>query len=79
VATGQVDQPTEKSGRKMFFFEKKNQKTFILKGSMPDFRNNEMPDVNCKSFLLLFFKKEDLSAFQIVGPRVGQVLLQPWH
>jgi len=43
----------------MFFFEKKNQKTFICWSLM------ETTIPNCsdqcdKSFLLLFFKKEDL-------------------
>jgi len=37
----------------MFFFEKKNQKTFI----------HWLRSQNIKSFLLLFFKKEVLSCF----------------
>jgi hypothetical protein len=41
----------------MFFFEKKNQKTFSHKGLV---RQRALPD---KSFLLLFFKKEVLSSF----------------
>jgi hypothetical protein len=40
----------------MFFFEKKNQKTSIPLRPLPVSR---VPKV--KSFLLLFFKKEDLS------------------
>jgi hypothetical protein len=40
----------EVKGRKVFFFEKKNQKTFIY------FTRHQID----KSFLLLFFKKEDL-------------------
>jgi len=39
----------------MFFFEKKNQKTFIPLRPLPA---SLVPTV--KSFLLLFFKKEDL-------------------
>jgi len=40
--------------RKVFFFEKKNQKTFVtLAPSVPDTRS-----LMSKSFLLLFFKKE---------------------
>jgi hypothetical protein len=42
----------------MFFFEKKNQKTFIPLRALPARR---APTV--KSFLLLFFKKEDLAFF----------------
>jgi hypothetical protein len=40
----------------MFFFEKKNQKTFISLRTLPASRARTV-----KSFLLLFFKKEDLS------------------
>jgi hypothetical protein len=43
------------SDKKGFFFEKKNQKTFIPLRTLPARR---APTV--KSFLLLFFKKEDL-------------------
>jgi len=44
--------------RKVFFFEKKNQKTFIHK-----IRRLRQPCCQMnKSFLLLFFKKEDLSS-----------------
>jgi len=41
---------------RVFFFEKKNQKTFVRLRTLPAGR---APSV--KSFLLLFFKKEDLS------------------
>jgi hypothetical protein len=41
----------------MFFFEKKNQKTFDHKGAR--LRLAWVP--TCKSFLLLFFKKEVLA------------------
>jgi hypothetical protein len=44
-----------REGRKQFFFEKKNQKTFTLKN---------------KSFLVLFFKKELLSSFVWREPQV---------
>jgi len=42
----------------MFFFEKKNQKTFIPLRTLP-----ATPAPIAKSFLLLFFKKEDLAFF----------------
>jgi hypothetical protein len=42
----------------MFFFEKKNQKTFVCFGC-PEFTClGSEPRAICKSFLLLFFKKE---------------------
>jgi hypothetical protein len=44
--------------KKVFFFEKKNQKTFVPRRTPPARR---VP--TDKSFLLLFFKKEGLSAF----------------
>jgi hypothetical protein len=40
----------------VFFFEKKNQKTFIPLRALP-----ARPAPTGKSFLLLFFKKEDLT------------------
>jgi len=43
----------------MFFFEKKNQKTFIPLRTLPA---SDAPKV--KSFLLLFFKKEE-SSFKV--------------
>jgi hypothetical protein len=50
------------AARKQFFFEKKNQKTFIrlsvrTKGSMVMSQTD-------KSFLVLFFKKELLASFR---------------
>jgi hypothetical protein len=42
----------------MFFFEKKNQKTFVRGRAR---RRQRVP--RDKSFLLLFFKKEDLPFF----------------
>jgi hypothetical protein len=45
----------QRDGR-VFFFEKKNQETFVRLRVLPA---NRAPCV--KSFLLLFFKKEDLS------------------
>jgi hypothetical protein len=47
------------SGRKRFFFEKKNQKTFANLASVYP----EEPQPTIKSFLLLFFKKEGLASF----------------
>jgi hypothetical protein len=47
-------------GRKQFFFEKKNQKTFTLLVTRP-LRTVRIPTI--KSFLVLFFKKELLPAF----------------
>jgi hypothetical protein len=41
----------------MFFFEKKNQKTFVCSGT----RVASVSDQRGKSFLVLFFKKEHLS------------------
>jgi hypothetical protein len=40
----------------MFFFEKKNQKTFVPLRTLPESRAP-----TGKSFLLLFFKNEDFS------------------
>jgi len=47
----------------MFFFEKKNQKTFTH-----GVRFRRVCDSMVKSFLLLFFKKEDLSFSE--APRI---------
>jgi hypothetical protein len=52
-----------KRERKMFFFEKKNQKTFTH-----GVRFRRVCDSMVKSFLLLFFKKEDLSFSE--APRI---------
>jgi hypothetical protein len=58
--------------RKQFLFEKKNQKTFARFGA---------PAVSAayiesnKSFLFLFFKKEKLPCFALVGP--AQPFLKP--
>jgi hypothetical protein len=41
----------------MFFFEKKNQKTFV--GAVADLSRE--PTTGIESFLLLFFKKEESS------------------
>jgi len=46
-----------KEGRKRFFFEKKNQKTFESSAEPLRKGRSQM----CKSFLLLFFKKEVLA------------------
>jgi hypothetical protein len=50
----------EGKGRKVFFFEKKKQKTFVTLQSQLGLLERNQID---KSFLLLFFKKEDLSSF----------------
>jgi hypothetical protein len=42
----------------VFFFEKKNQKTFVSLRALP-----ASPAPPTKSFLLLFFKKEDLPSY----------------
>jgi len=53
----------------MFFFEKKNQKTFDrCRGVFPS------TYLKNKSFLLLFFKKEDLS---FTNPRKSRLLDDP--
>jgi hypothetical protein len=50
-------------GRKAFFFEKKKQKTFVLM----ELSLSPWPTSGRKSFLLLFFKKEDLPCFLHTG------------
>jgi hypothetical protein len=57
----------------MFFFEKKNQKTFSL-GS----ERLGAPNQRSKSFLLLFFKKEDLPYAAADRP-LGPVSCHPRH
>jgi hypothetical protein len=47
----------------MFFFEKKNQKTFMTFGFRVWVRQPAHENQMDKSFLLLFFKKEALSFF----------------
>jgi hypothetical protein len=49
-----------KRGRKKFFFEKKNQKTFTW-AAPRERTNGRWHTPNGKSFLVLFFKKELLS------------------
>jgi hypothetical protein len=44
----------------MFFFEKKNQKTFVHSGSRCAQRAASLVRATGKSFLVLFFKKEHL-------------------
>jgi hypothetical protein len=58
----------KKNGRKHFFFEKKKQKTFDYSASVLQ----ETPKPNSQSFLVLFFKKEPLSAASL-----GQALDTP--
>jgi hypothetical protein len=43
----------------MFFFEKKNQKTFVRFGKLGCFQWGHNAGGNLQKFLLLFFKKED--------------------
>jgi hypothetical protein len=61
---GGVIAGADQQGRKQFFFEKKNQKTFIFP---PAATSGSWPDswyiTRNKSLLLLFFRKEDLTLF----------------
>ena len=50
-----------KAQGKKFFFEKKNQKTLALTGADQPGRVDTAAGRICKSFLVLFFKKERLS------------------
>jgi hypothetical protein len=50
----------KRGGRKRFFFEKKNQKTFRPCGARGFSRGWWWARASRKSFLLLFFKKEAL-------------------
>jgi len=43
------------------FLKKRTKKLLSIAGSIPAAWLNSSPDAKCKSFLLLFFKKEDLS------------------
>jgi hypothetical protein len=51
----------QKEKERMFFFEKKNQKTFAPWRTWPI--SKLVAHGRSKSFLLLFFKKEDLACF----------------
>jgi hypothetical protein len=57
----------------MFFFEKKNQKTFIRFGELPGFRLNELPDAFVKVFCFFFSKKKNpcLSSHDSSLPRAS--------
>jgi hypothetical protein len=44
----------------MFFFEKKNQKTFADACRIAPTKVGSVPGAICTSFLVLFFKKEQL-------------------
>jgi hypothetical protein len=48
--------------KQVFFFEKKNQKTFACTVAVLSGGTNTQ---SCKSLLLLFFRKEDLSSLLI--------------
>jgi hypothetical protein len=50
----------------MFFFEKKNQKTFAPGGWLTFIRGKVPHRQKDKSFLLLFFKKEGLPSFEAI-------------
>jgi hypothetical protein len=63
----------QKKRKKMFFFEKKNQKTFVPVPTLPA---RLAPTV--KSFLLLFFKKEDLS-FLVSKPHISGAAGNTWR
>jgi hypothetical protein len=43
------------------FLKKRTKKLLSVAGSIRAAWLNSLPDAKCKSFLLLFFKKEDLS------------------
>jgi hypothetical protein len=47
--------------KEVFLFEKNNQKTFIRFGGHPCLLEKRQAGRICKSFLLLFFKKEESS------------------
>jgi hypothetical protein len=49
--------------RKQFFFEKKNQKTFVCFSRRNDQQHGAGAAETSKSFLVLFFKKELLASF----------------
>jgi hypothetical protein len=63
---------------KLFFFEEKNQKTFVRFGGIEFTHLGAVRRAICKSFLLLFFKKEVLSALPAApgggGQAAGRVL-----
>jgi hypothetical protein len=54
-------------GKEEFFFEKKNQKTFM--SAVADL-TGKVRDSAVKSFLLLFFKKEESSPYPFQGPKI---------
>jgi hypothetical protein len=49
----------ERKKRKQFFFEKRAKKLLPIAGNTGVSASSEWPDAMCKSFLLLFFKKEE--------------------
>jgi hypothetical protein len=60
--SGAGAQGAARKGSKQFFFEKKNQKTFVNLGLGPCHMHGLL---GIKSFLVLFFKKELLSSFRL--------------
>ncbi len=66
--------------RKQFFFEKKNQKTFVRCGLPSDHREAHVLPVTSKSFLFLFFKKEILPFLlptQLLPPPIEFLRIPP--
>jgi hypothetical protein len=57
----------------LFFFEKKNQKTFTHGGTHPGSRIDRIAGRICKSFSLLFFEKEDLPSSRLAFVHPGDV------
>jgi hypothetical protein len=55
----------------VFFFEKKNQKTFAIDRQHTACALNGTPDASSKSFLVLFFKKEQFLPFRIKKGPLG--------
>jgi hypothetical protein len=56
----------------VFFFEKKNQKTFTNCGQPRASRLSSVLDATDKSLLLLFFRKEDSSFFAAYAANVAK-------
>jgi hypothetical protein len=65
-----------RKGRKPFFFEKKNQKTFAFRGSVLfQVARSCGTWEKIKSFLLLFFKKEVLACLPPKGKEIEWLFL----
>jgi len=59
-STPRASGPRDSQKEEVFFFEKKNQKTFICLGLPYAGHVRRRPEAKSKSFLFLFFKKEIL-------------------